>query len=113
MKDYKCAHCAHCNEIKYGGFFCDMTGYLENKRIEDDCSDFSADAEIVRRGRWREISAHRDYDGDILRDYECTECLAIIRDIPDVWQSENYSLYRYCPNCGARMEGGEHDAGSD
>ena len=43
MKDYKCAHCAHCNEIKYGGFFCDKTGYLEHKRIEDNCPDFEAD----------------------------------------------------------------------
>lgn len=51
MKDYKCAHCAHCNEIKYDGFFCDKTGYLEHKRIEDDCPDFEADtieAEHVR-----------------------------------------------------------------
>ena len=43
MKDYKCARCAHCNEIKYGGFFCDKTGYLEHKRIEDDCPGFEAD----------------------------------------------------------------------
>ena len=26
------------------------------------------EAEPVRHGRWREISAHKDYDGDILRD---------------------------------------------
>ncbi len=43
MKDYKCAHCAHCNEIKYDGFFCDKTGYVEDKLIEDDCPDFEAD----------------------------------------------------------------------
>lgn len=69
------------------------------------------EAEPIRRGRWREISAHRDYDGDILRDYECTECLGIIRDVPDCWQSENLSLDRYCSMCGAKMDGGaENDA---
>ena len=66
----------------------------------------AVDAEPVRHGQWREISAHIDYDGDILRDYECSECFGIIRDVPDVWQYENFHLDRYCAMCGAKMDGG-------
>ena len=57
-------------------------------------------------GKWREISSHRDDDGYILRDYECSVCLGIIRDVPDCLNSD-LELDRYCPMCGARMGGDE------
>ena len=110
MKDYKCAHCAHCNEIKYGGFFCDETGYLEHKRIEDNCPDFEADtidrlaklvterllaaypkgAEFtaVRHGRW-ECGGF------------CSEC----------GLDNEERKTPYCPNCGAIMDATDTNVG--
>lgn len=56
-------------------------------------------------GKWRRISVHRDDDdGNILRDYECSACLGIIRDVPDTTNPE-LELDRFCPMCGARMDG--------
>ena len=59
----------------------------------------------IRRGHWREISKHKDYDGDVVRDYECTQCGTKLLDVPDVWQSKNMHLPSYCWHCGARMDG--------
>lgn len=63
-----------------------------------------------KQGRWREISAHRDDNGYILRDYECTHCLGILRDVSDTDNPE-LEMDRYCPMCGAYMRG-DKDAGS-
>ena len=57
-----------------------------------------------KTGRWKEILVHRDDEGDILRDYECTNCLGIICDVPDDDEKE---LPRFCCMCGAKMEGYE------
>ena len=54
------------------------------------------------RGQWRELSTHRDDEGDILRDYECSVCLGIIRDIPDPLTPTE--LPKFCCMCGAKME---------
>jgi DNA-directed RNA polymerase subunit RPC12/RpoP len=101
MKDYKCAHCAHCNKIKYDGFFCDKTGYLEHKRIEDKCNDFEADTietEPVRHGRWINKGEYA----------VCTECGG--RSGTQFDGVEPIALMtRFCPNCGARMDG-DYDA---
>lgn len=44
MKDNLCAHCIHAVEVKYNGFFCDKTGYLENKSCKyDGCKNFKSD----------------------------------------------------------------------
>lgn len=122
MKDYKCAHCAHCNEIKYDGFFCDKTGYLEHKRIEDNCPDFEADTidrlvklvteklisaypkgtefTAVRRGRWIPTEYDSYADGAPVWDqFECSEC-------GHEHSGEEDTLTAFCPDCGARMYGG-------
>ena len=44
MKNYMCAHCKHCNEIKYDGFFCDETGYIESKTFDKGCDKFESDS---------------------------------------------------------------------
>lgn len=54
-----------------------------------------------KTGRWKEIFAHRDDEGDILRDYECTNCLGIICDVIDDAEKD---LPTYCCMCGAKME---------
>lgn len=45
MKESLCAHCIHCCEIKYDGFMCDITGYLEDKTVldGDGCDAFEDD----------------------------------------------------------------------
>ena len=55
----------------------------------------------LKTGQWKEILVHRDDEGDILRDYECTNCLGIICDVPDDDEKE---LPRFCCMCGAEME---------
>lgn len=50
----------------------------------------SADVEPVRHGRWM---PHNVKDGW----YYCSECVALPRD-----------RTKYCPNCGARMDGYEN-----
>ena len=59
-----------------------------------------------KTGQWKEILVHRDDEGDILRDYECTNCLGIICDVPDDDEKE---LPRFCCMCGAKMEGEENE----
>lgn len=43
MKKSLCAHCRNCEEVKYDGFLCDCTGYIEDKRVEDGCANFKDD----------------------------------------------------------------------
>ena len=60
------------------------------------------EADPVRHGRWIEVTKHRDENGTILTDYECSECCAMVKDsYPEEIESE-----RFCYNCGARMDGG-------
>lgn len=104
MKDYKCAHCAHCNEIKYDGFFCDKTGYLEHKRIEDKCNDFEADEfTAVQYGHWIPIEYDSFADGSPIWDkWECSEC-------GHEHNGEKDTLSSFCPDCGADMRKGCKD----
>lgn len=97
MKYYKCAHCVHCNEVKYDGFFCEKTGYLERKRIVDKCRYFEVDT--INHGRWvvKTIWYHRLG----MMESECSECKFHL--------SGDLSNWKYCPNCGARMDGGDYD----
>ena len=44
MKDSLCAHCAHTDQVAYSGFFCDETGYCENKTVAEGCEAFEPDA---------------------------------------------------------------------
>lgn len=56
----------------------------------------------VRHGRWIEVTKHRDENGTILTDYECSECCAMVKDIC----AEEIESERFCYNCGAKMDGG-------
>lgn len=54
MRDSLCAHCANCEEIKYDGFMCDKTGYIEDMQIDETCKYFEPDEftkpEILNKG---------------------------------------------------------------
>lgn len=45
MEKSLCAHCLNCSEIRYDGFMCDCTGYIEDKSVHDTCDNFTCDAE--------------------------------------------------------------------
>lgn len=65
--------------------------------------------QISLSGKWREISSHKDENGRTTRDYECSTCLGILRDVPD---SDTEDLIRYCCMCGSRNERSINNAGS-
>lgn len=54
----------------------------------------AADVVEVKHGKWVWV-AQRFLDGGYIDIFRCSECL-----VPDGKQ------YHYCPNCGARMDGG-------
>lgn len=64
--------------------------------LANELEDFPAtDVAPVRRGRW---ALNKKYG-----DYECSECRQ-----GDVKATDFTNLkMRYCPNCGARMDGAE------
>ena len=50
--------------------------------------------DLVKHGRWREIGITMEY-----HHYTCSVCKHNVK-----------SPGRFCPNCGARMDGGDEDA---
>ena len=107
MKDSLCAHCAHTEQVAYSGFFCNETGYCENKTVAEGCQAFEPDAidgmtrmitekllaaypnavafTAVKHGRW-------EYDDVNDLDY-CSEC-----------NTGMNGEFPYCPWCGAKMD---------
>ena len=64
----------------------------------------AADVEPVRHGEW--IGSGDGYwDGELIYDmWDCSVCgYRADSDEKPYW-------YAYCPNCGAKMNGGDHDA---
>lgn len=59
----------------------------------------TADVAEVRHGKW----VHTDYAMHWLGKDECSECTYHTSDRDDL------SHLKYCPNCGARMDGDEDD----
>ena len=87
------------------------TNSVHDKTLYDHCI---ADIEMlptiepeVRHGRWIEVTKHRDENGTILTDYECSECSAMVKDIG----AEEIESERFCYNCGARMDATDTNVG--
>lgn len=55
----------------------------------------AADATPVVHGRW--VCVHKI---DPISGYRCSKCRRIV----------GFDLTPYCPNCGAKMDGGDNDA---
>lgn len=62
----------------------------------------AADVQPVRNGRWARLDKRR---GSYL--FYCSECGGRAYYVHGVRKSEPVCGYRYCPNCGAKMDGGE------
>lgn len=58
----------------------------------------------VKYGRWIWVKNYRDCEGDIYSQYKCSCCNFCVGGI---YPAED--LMHFCGNCGARMEGGEHE----
>ena len=116
MKDSLCAHCKHTEQVAYSGFFCNETGYCENKTVAEGCQAFEPDAidemtcaikeKLIRAypnaavftprpsepARW--LSRKRNGYAVLV----CSACEAL---------KEGYTHTAYCPHCGRPMTGGE------
>ena len=64
------------------------------------------DAAPVVHGRWIKMTGMMppEYHGH----YECSKCGWHMKGLRNSWTREEELLY--CPNCGAKMDGGEDDA---
>lgn len=91
----------YCNESDYSDGV--ASGFL---LARDDVKNApTIDAEPIRHGRWehgREIS--RSYIGDACigvqyEDWKCSNCGIVC-------EQSDKPKYKYCPVCGARMDGG-------
>lgn len=80
--------------IKY---MCDHCGVTCN--LEDECCS-TVDAIPVVQGKWVRLDAHKG-----IEQYKCSVC----RSSCYVSTCMNEPIYSYCPNCGARMDGGVND----
>lgn len=119
MKDNLCAHCMHAVQVAYCGFFCEETGYTENKTVTERCDTFEPDAlsdmtnqikralieaypksatfTAVKHGRWIPTEYDSYADGNPVYDaFECSEC-------GHEHSGEEDTLTAFCPDCGADM----------
>ena len=84
---------------KYGGDLSQYTeGYLdcaeEARKAVNDAP--AADVVEVRHGEWIPV------EGDVI--WKCSICDA---EISTSWDYENEDMFKYCPCCGAKMDGGK------
>lgn len=94
MTCYDCAHCEACSDIGDSGF-------SALKEDVSKCKHFKnkADYVEVRHGEWEakehtSISTNRHY-----YTFRCSECKR--------WNGTHRQ--NYCPNCGAKMDGGKNE----
>ena len=94
MRRIKEIHCAECDS--YHGVRCracwvdDTLDYID--------SESAADVSPVRHGRWVDrIVDENEVIQPWMQRYYCSECL----------EGGNQSWFKFCPNCGAKMDGGD------
>lgn len=87
--------------------------YIEREKLNDMLEDFcvnesfydalqtipAADVAPVKHGRWISLD-------DYFEDAQCSECGDALV-IGDCSFNDFCECYKYCPNCGAKMDGGE------
>lgn len=60
----------------------------------------AVDVQEVRHGKWIDTEPKYDYENHCAAHYQCSEC----GRRTGIKQTRTY---KYCPRCGARMDGGE------
>ena len=91
-------HLSEDNEIADFNF--ELDGWRNNlMEIE------SADVAPVRHGRWIEYGENKDGTHNIC----CSVCDGFFKSKGHANSCNTRNKYRYCHNCGARMDGGENE----
>lgn len=87
---------ANCENQKFLPTSCSMIKFIENFPI--------ADVVEVRHGRWN-LNRKLIFLGDDFGHWRCSECgcEATFGNRRDI------ERYRYCSNCGAKMDGGQNE----
>lgn len=94
IADYRI--CGVCNNFE------SCNGYVtmcDSARMRQAINEAPTIEPEVRHGRWIEVTKHRDENGTILIDYECSECCAMVKDS----DAEEIESERFCYNCGCAM----------
>lgn len=68
----------------------------------------TADVVEVRHGEWKYHECVSSYDGCI-SGYACSVCGAFVED--EYFEAEEYHK-KFCPNCGAKMDGERREDGT-
>lgn len=98
---YDCLHCDACSNAGDGGFSC-------LKEDTSKCKYFKNKADYVR-------VKHGENIGDVhpVDEFVCSECGIVLegwtRVVTDEDDGELFYYeyeFKYCPNCGAKMDGG-------
>ena len=86
----------------------DKTNYFHLDEITQEIFDApTVDAVEVVPGRWIPLEYDGYADGSPVWDlWECSEC-------QDEHSGDEDTLTPYCPNCGAKMDGGDEDGVDD
>ena len=92
MRRIKEIHCAECDS--YHGVRC--RACWVNDTLDYIDSEQAADVAPVRHARWEVVVG-----SDGKEHMVCTGCRK---------QQDLTGVFSYCPNCGAKMDGGEPDA---
>lgn len=66
----------------------------------------AADVAPARHGRWIDKPLIKSFKHTNIPVVECSSCGIDFCDIIN----NHYFMYKYCPNCGCRMDGGVDDA---
>ena len=75
----------------------EIISFYDALDVIDKMMDDTIEAEPVKHGRWEWWSADN---------YKCSNCANITS--VDEWMEQ--PTYLYCPNCGAKMDGGAENA---
>ena len=84
-----CIDCEHSN-----GILCRACEHQDDMDLIDEMP--TADVQPVKRGRWEYCKNNGIFDT-----HKCTLCGEKYEMYIDI---EPTTIYKYCPNCGARME---------
>jgi len=82
---------------------CDDVTLVEARQAIKGCP--SADVMPVRHGRWKEYGVNNDNTHNIA----CSICGHEIKSRGHANSVYTELKYRYCPYCGARMDGGDNE----
>lgn len=91
--------CGDCANYSYKKHKCLLGCNQESSprsKFYDDCP--LPDVVEVRHGRWISV------DADVI--FSCSECEA---EVSTSWDYESDDMFRYCPCCGAKMDGSEKE----